>query len=241
MKNLCMMLAMFAAAGATAGEFYRLNLNGLNAGTVLVRTDASGKLRPGRPTWGMWPRTPDSAGAKVVEIDGGKALEIAKGFQVNSSEWSTGGNDARQSVVYCRFSFMIPELAGKGIVGSLRLQQVNNRTAAFIGFEPKGDRFDVLVCNGDGSGKVQWQKVGRVAPGKWFTIDIKLDFNDKTCAVALDGGDWQTGKKFRHASSWVGTMWPQDLKSRDYRYDIEAGGTALLVREIAFSSDPVGE
>ena len=241
MKNLYMTLAMCAAAGAMAGEFYRLDLNNMEPGTVLVKTDSSGKMSSLRPTWGMWPRTPDSVGAKVVERDGRKVLEIEKGFQVNAAEWSAKENDAQQSVVYCRASFLIPELAGRGIVGSLRLQQVNNRTAAFIGFEPKGDRVDVLVSNGDGNGKVEWQKVGRVEPGKWFTVDIRLDFNSKTCDVALNGGGWQTGKRFRHASSWVGTMWAQDLGSRDYRYDIEAGGVTLLVRDIVFSSDPIGE
>ena len=158
MKNLYMTLAMCAAAGAMAGEFYRLDLNNMEPGTVLVKTDSSGKMSSLRPTWGMWPRTPDSVGAKVVERDGRKVLEIEKGFQVNAAEWSAKENDAQQSVVYCRASFLIPELAGKGIVGSLRLQQVNNRTAACIGFEPKGDRFDVLVSNGDGNGKVDIQR-----------------------------------------------------------------------------------
>lgn len=100
--------------------------------------------------------------------------------------------------------------------------------------------FDVLVSNGDGNGKVVWQKIGRVEPNKWFTVDIKMDFNGKTCDVALDGGEWQTGKKFRHASSWEGTMWARGLNARDYRYDIEAGKSPVLVRDIVFSSDPIG-
>ena len=236
---------MFCAAltfTATAGEFYRLDLSELAPGTALVKTNAAGKSAALRPTWGMWPRTPDKAGVKVVERDGVKALEIQPGFQINTSEWSVAQNDAQQSVIYCRFRLMLPELAGKGVVGSLRLQQANNRTAAFIGFEPKGAAFDILAGNGDGKGGVNWQKAGRVEPGKWFTVDIKLDFNTKTFDVAVDGRNWETGKNFRHASNWVGTMWPENLKDRSYRYDIEAG-TALpvLVSEAAFSADPFPE
>lgn len=241
MKQFCILLAFCAVVGAAAGEFYRLDLNKLEPGTVLVQTDAAGKMRSLRPTWGMWPRTPDSVGAKVIERDGAKVLEIEKGFQVNSSEWNAGVSDAQQSVAYCRISFLLPELSGKGLAGTLRLQQVNNRTAAFIGFEPKGEMFDVLVSNGDGNGKVVWQKIGRVEPNKWFTVDVKMDFNSKTCDVALNGGEWQTGKKFRHASSWEGTMWARGLTVRDYRYDIEANKIPVLVREIVFSSDPIGK
>ena len=237
---LCGLLTATLATVVAAGEFYRLDLAEFAPGTVLVRTDASGKPVTLRPTWGMWPRTPDSVGAKVIERDGAKVLEIEKGFQVNAGEWNAGVSDAQQSVAYCRVTFLLPELSGKGLAGTLRLQQVNNRTAAFIGFEPKGEMFDVLVSNGDGNGKVVWQKIGRVEPNKWFTVDIKMDFNGKTCDVALDGGEWQTGKKFRHASSWEGTMWARGLNARDYRYDIEAGKSPVLVRDIVFSSDPIG-
>ena len=241
MKQFAFLLALCAVIGAAAGEFYRLDLSKLEPGTVLVRTDAAGKMRALRPTWGMWPRTPGSVGAKVVERDGKKVLEIEKGFQVNAGEWNGTVSDAQQGIACCRVSFLLPELAGKGLAGTLRLQQVNNRTAAFIGFEPKGEMFDVLVSNGDGNGKVVWQKIGRVEPNKWFTVDIKMDFNSKTCDVALNGGEWQRGKKFRHASSWEGTMWARGLNARDYRYDIEAGSTPVLVREIDFSSEPIGK
>ena len=70
MKQFCILLAFCAVVGAAAGEFYRLDLNKLEPGTVLVQTDAAGKMRALRPTWGMWPRTPDSVGAKVIERDG---------------------------------------------------------------------------------------------------------------------------------------------------------------------------
>ena len=115
MKQFCILLAFCAVVGAAAGEFYRLDLNKLEPGTVLVQTDAAGKMRSLRPTWGMWPRTPDSVGAKVIERDGAKVLEIEKGFQVNSSEWNAGVSDAQQSVAYCRISFLLPELSGKGL------------------------------------------------------------------------------------------------------------------------------
>ena len=97
-----------------------------------------------------------------------------------------------------------------------------------------------MIALSKADGKVVWQKIGRVEPNKWFTVDIKMDFNGKTCDVALDGGEWQTGKKFRHASSWEGTMWARGLNARDYRYDIEAGKSPVLVRDIVFSSDPIG-
>ena len=236
---LCGRLTATLATVVAAGEFYRLDLAEFAPGTVLVRTDASGKPVTLRPTWGMWPRTPDKAGAKVVERDGVKALEIQPGFQINSAEWSMSDNDAQQSVVYCRFRFLLPELAGKGITGSLRLQQANNRTAAFIGFEPKGAAFDVLAGDGDGKGGIRWQKAGRVEPGAWFTVDVKLDFNKKTFDVSVDGRNWETNRNFRHAAQWVGTMWAENLKDRAYRYDIEAGAALpVLVSEAAFSSDP---
>ena len=72
----CGLLTATLATVVAAGEFYRLDLAEFAPGTVLVRTDASGKPVTLRPTWGMWPRTPDKAGAKVVERDGVKALEI---------------------------------------------------------------------------------------------------------------------------------------------------------------------
>ena len=81
---LCGLLTATLATVVAAGEFYRLDLAEFAPGTVLVRTDASGKPVTLRPTWGMWPRTPDKAGAKVVERDGVKALEIQPGFQIVS-------------------------------------------------------------------------------------------------------------------------------------------------------------
>ena len=35
-------------------------------------------------------------------------------------------------------------------------------------------------------------------------------------------------------------MWARGLNVRDYRYDIEAGKSPVLVRDIVFSSDPIG-
>jgi len=236
-------VTLLCAAAATlgAGEFYRLNLAELTPGTVFIKTDAAGKLSSLRPTWGMWPRTPDAAGIKVAERDGVKALEVQPGFQVNTSEWDSASNDAMQGVAYCRFRFLIPTLTGSGIVGSLRLQQLNNRTAAFVSFERKGDAFDILAGNGDGKGGIVWKKAARVEPGKWFTVDLKLDFNAKTFDISADGRDWLTGLNFRHASAWVGTMWAENLKSRAYRYDIEATAMPILVSEAVFSSDPIAD
>ncbi len=36
-------------------------------------------------------------------------------------------------------------------------------------------------------------------------------------------------------------MWARGLTARDYRYDIEANKIPVLVREIVFSSDPIGK
>ncbi|UKI30002.1 MAG: hypothetical protein L6W00_18555 [Lentisphaeria bacterium] len=51
MKQFCILLAFCAVVGAAAGEFYRLDLNKLEPGTVLVQTDAAGRCvhsaRPG--------------------------------------------------------------------------------------------------------------------------------------------------------------------------------------------------
>ena len=41
MKQFCILLAFCAVVGAAAGEFYRLDLNKLEPGTVLVQTDAA--------------------------------------------------------------------------------------------------------------------------------------------------------------------------------------------------------
>ncbi len=233
-------LLCLAISALGAGEFYRLNLSDLAPGSALVKTDATGKVTTLRPTWGMWPRTPDSIGAAVVERDGVKALEIQKGFQINSSEWSASGNDAQQSVIHTRIKLLLSELSGKGIVGSLRLQQLNNRTAAFIAFEPKGEAFDVLAGNGDGKGGVIWRKAGRVEAGKWFTVDTTLDFSAKTYDIKVADADAVIGNTFRHAADWVGTMWAESLKSNAYRYDIEAANaTNVLVSEIVFSSEPI--
>ena len=97
----------------------------------------------------------------------------------------------------------------------------------------------MLAGDGDGKGGIRWQKAGRVEPGAWFTVDVKLDFNKKTFDVSVDGRNWETNRNFRHAAQWVGTMWAENLKDRAYRYDIEAGAALpVLVSEAAFSSDP---
>ena len=58
----------------------------------------------------------------------------------------------------------------------------------------------------------------------------------------MAGGDAATGKKFRHAEAWVGSMWAQDLNRRDYRYDIEAAPAGpIYLGGLVFSADPIQE
>ncbi len=241
-KTMILCCASLFALSVPAVEFYKLDLTNLAGGSALVKTDPAGKQQSLRPTWGLWPRTPDAVGVKVVERDNVKALEVQKGFQINTGEWDAKNNDAQQSVIYCRFRFLVPVATGKGLLGSLRLQQLNNRTAAFIGFEGRNGKIDVLAANGPGDGKVNWDKVAAVEPGKWFTVDVKLDFNEKKYDLSVNGGEWAAGKNFRHAAQWVGTMWAQDPGKKDYRYDVEASAaTEIFFADAAFSADPFPE
>jgi len=234
-----------AALGLTgviaAGEIYSLDLAAAAPGSEIVKTDDTGKQVIVRKNWGMWPRDPNVVGARVVDLDGVKAIEIAKGIQLNTNEWSMDGVDAQQSVIYARFQLLVKEVAPNTVAAIVSLQQKNNRAAAFIGLiANKEGKLAVSVSNGDGKGKVSWRNVADVEIGQWVTIDVKMNFDTKTCDVTVNGKTAESNA-FRHAADWEGTMWAANKTSRDYRYDIKADMTTVYCSQVKFSADPIGK
>ena len=228
---------LLAAVTASAAEFYRLDLSKNNPGDKFVTVDDSGKQRSQRPTWGMWPREKNTAGGEVVEINGVKAIKIAKGLQINSSEWSADVPDAQQSVIYARFKVMIDKLGDK-VNGSLTLQQQNGRAAAFVGLVGDFNKPQVVISNGDGKGYVRWIPVAPFKVGEWTVIDLKLDFNNKRSDISVNGSLPLTGNIFRHADAWEGTMWAKAAGDKSYRYDLKADSADLYVSDVEFSAEP---
>ncbi len=229
------------ASSVTAAEIYSLDLSAAAPGSEIVKTDETGKQIIVRKNWGMWPRDPSVVGAKVVDLDGVKAIEIAKGIQVNTNEWSMDSVDAQQSVVYAQFQVLVKEVPPGAVAGIISLQQKNNRTAAFIGLiANKEGKLAVSASNGDGKGKVSWRNVADVELGKWITIDVKMNFDTKTYDVTVNGKTAENNA-FRHAADWEGTMWAVNKTSRDYRYDIKADMTTVYCSQVKFSADPIGK
>ncbi len=239
MKKSMFLICALMASAAFGGEFYRLNLKDLAPGSEIVKTNTDGKQSSLLKAWGMWPREANTVGAVVTEVDGVKALQIKKGIQLNSSEWSMASNDAQQSVIYARVKVMVKEAPEGVVTGAVMFQQVNGRSAAFIGLLCNKGKTYVSASNGDGKGYVKWVHAGEFKLGEWTTVDVKMDFVKKVYDVSVNGSEALKDNKFRHAEAWEGTMWAKSVENKDYRYDIKADNADVFVSEIAFSADPV--
>lgn len=238
MKKIGLLIAVVASSFAYAEEFYKLDLSSETLGTDIVKVDANGKQIANRKTWGMWPRTANSVGAKVIEFDGQKALEVMKGFQVSSSEWDITKVDSQQSIVYARFQIVVKSDSeiDAGLVGSVAFQQINNRMGAFIGITAKKGVLAIDASNGDGKGFVKWQNVASIKANEKVTVDVKMNFATKTYDVTV-GDKSLKDNKFRHADQWVGSMWAESTTNKACRYDVSAILSNLVVTELEFSAD----
>lgn len=237
--GLCGVLFL-VGANSLAGDFYRTDLSKTQKGDIWIGYNAEGKRDGISQNWDMWPKNKGEKAAQIEEKDGSKVLQINPGFTVFSTDWKRDSQDATQSITYQRFVIMAPKTEANGVIATIKLQQVNNLSSAYLSLAQRKGKLLVIASNGDGSGKVEWSDIAEVEFDQWITINIIQNCKTRQYDIAVNNGEYKKGFNFRHATKWIGTMWPEDLLKPGCRFDLETSKTVtLFVKDIIFSASPI--
>ena len=237
--------AFMTASLLQSQEFYKESFDKYNEGDVWIGRSSDNKRVGVSRDWDEWPRPAGVPGAEISSMskEGTKALKINPGMTVYSWNWDRTSKEATQENLYYRFYVcVIPEPDASGTLASVKIQQENNKTGAFVALNMNKGKLIVAASNGDGKDYVKWEQIANVQKEKWIRIDIVQHFKEKTYDVSVDGAPFKKDFKFRHAESWQGSIWPADMGKPQCRIDFEAGQkTTAYIDNIVFSSEPLSQ